>query len=269
MTVSIIIPTFHEEDLIGGSVDRAWATGAAEVVVVDGGSCDATVRRAALHGARVLNSDRGRALQQNHGAAQATGSILLFLHADNWLERDATSQIRSVLRDASVLGGAFQQRIDAPGRGYRLLEWGNAARVRWRGLPYGDQGIFLRRTVFEQLGGFPPVELMEDLFLMRRLRHLARPVLLPGPLHVSPRRWRRHGLVRQTLRNWALLTAERCGIAPDRLARYYPPHTPLPELPRAAKPNPSVPYRKSPASLASTLGGTAGLSSSERDVVGG
>jgi len=163
--------------------------------------------------------------------------VLLFLHADNWLERNAIAQIRSALRDPSVLGGAFRQHIDAPGHCYRLLEWGNAARVRWRGLPYGDQGIFLRRTVFEQLGGFPQIELMEDLYLMRRLRRLARPVLLPGPLHVSARRWRRHGLIRQTLRNWALLTAERCGVSPDQLARYYPPHTSLQETPGVTEPD--------------------------------
>ncbi len=122
--------------------------------------------------------------------------------------------------------GAFRQQIEAEGLLYRWLERGNAWRVRRRGLPYGDQGIFVRRPLFEELGGFPDVRLMEDVLLMKALRRRAWPALLPGPLHVNARRWRRQGVIRQTIRNWLLLSAARAGVHPNRLARFYALHCP-------------------------------------------
>jgi hypothetical protein len=107
---------------------------------------------------------------------------------------------------------------------YRCLDRGNAARVRWRGSAYGDQAIWMRRQLFFDLGGFPDVPLLEDLLLMRRFRRRAWPVLLPGPLHVSARRWQRHGVMRQTLRNWSILAAHACGASPQRLAHWYRRH---------------------------------------------
>lgn len=225
LRVSIVIPALDERDCIADAVRRAWSSGAFEVLVVDGGSCDDTAEIARAGRAHVLTGPRGRALQQNIGADAATGEALLFLHADNWLDDGAVAQIVAALDDPTVLGGAFRQRIEASGLLYRALELGNALRVRWRGMPYGDQGIFLRREVFQRLGGFPEVALMEDVLLMKRFRRLARPLLLAGPLHVSPRRWQRHGVVRQTLRNWSLLTLAALGISLDWLARFYPPHT--------------------------------------------
>ena len=222
--ISVIIPAINEADWILRAVSRAWEAGVDEVIVVDGGSDDDTMTLAKSGGATVLQSPPGRAVQQNLGAQHASGQILLFLHADNWLAPTAGEQIRKSLQSEKVLGGAFRQRIEAPGLLYRMLEWGNAARVRWRGLPYGDQAIFMCRKTFEQLGGFPATKLMEDLLLMRAFKRLASPVLLPGPVYVHPRRWQRHGVVRQTLKNWFLLSAHALGIAPDRLARFYPLH---------------------------------------------
>ncbi len=221
MRISVIIPAVNEEDLIERAVVSSWEAGVDEVLVVDSDSRDQTAERARSHGARVINGPLGRAVQQNLGAQHATGDVLLFLHADNWLDPAVGSQLRDCLRDTNVLGGAFRQQIDAPGRLYRWLERGNEARVRWRGLAYGDQAIFMRRDVFEQLGGFPTVKLMEDLLLMRDFRTLSRPVLLPGPVHVHPRQWQSRGVVRQTLLNWTLLSARAVGVAPDRLARFY------------------------------------------------
>lgn len=222
--ISIIIPVLNEAAQIAIAVVRACQTQPHEVIVVDGGSTDETVPLARQAGAGVLATQPGRARQQNQGAQQATGDVLLFLHADTWLPPDGLRQIAQALANAAVGCGAFRQRIEAEGFLYRLLERGNAWRVKRRGMPYGDQGIFIRRALFDELGGFPEVRLMEDVLLMKRLRRRAWPVLLPGPLHVSARRWQRHGVVRQTARNRLLLAAARCGVSPDRLVRFYARH---------------------------------------------
>jgi rSAM/selenodomain-associated transferase 2 len=226
--VSVIIPALNEAARIRDSVRLAWLADADEVVVTDGGSTDETADIAQSLNCRFVAARRGRASQQNAAAAIATGDVLLFLHADNWLAPGASGQVRQVLADGRVSHGAFRQRIEAGELGYRALEWGNAQRVRWLGLPYGDQGIFVRREVFQACGGFPEVAIMEDLILGKILRHKAWPVLLPGPLHVDPRRWRQHGIVRQTLRNWSLLAGYAFGVSPERLARSYMPHREVP-----------------------------------------
>lgn len=225
LRVSIIIPALDEAPGIGLAVDRAWATGAGEVIVVDGGSRDGTAELARAAGGAVIASVRGRGVQQNAGARQATGDVLLFLHADTWLDPDGLRQLDEALAAQRIACGAFSQRIEADGAAYRLIERGNAWRARWRGLPYGDQGIFVRRELFERLGGFPEAPLLEDLLFMKRLRRESRPVVLPGPLYVSPRRWQKHGLLRQTARNWLLLAAAGLGVSPARLACFYPPHS--------------------------------------------
>lgn len=224
MDISIIIPVLNEAERIACAVRRACETNAAEVIVVDGGSVDGTAALAKSAGANVIESSPGRSKQQNAGARQARGDVLLFLHADCWLAPGALVQIDEALAEAQIQCGAFRQRIEAEGRRYRWLEQGNAWRVRRRGLPYGDQGIFVRRATFEAQGGFPEVRFLEDVMLMRQLRGQAWPALLPGPIYVSPRRWQKHGVVRQTVRNWLLLAAFRLGVHPDRLAAFYAPH---------------------------------------------
>jgi rSAM/selenodomain-associated transferase 2 len=223
LRISVIVPALHEEAGIVAAIKRAWEAGAAEVIVVDGGSHDQTVALCQAARCRLIQSSPGRGVQQNAGAAAAVGEVLLFLHADNQLAPGSVQQVVAAV-EAGHRCGAFRQQIAATGWFYRALEWGNARRVIWWGLPYGDQGIFFCRALFEQLGGFPEVKLMEDLLLMRRARRRAWPVLLAGPLKVSPRRWQRHGPLRQTLRNWSLLLAWRCGVSTDRLADYYRRH---------------------------------------------
>lgn len=221
MNVSVIIPTLNEAERIATAVERAWEAGADEVIVVDGQSDDDTFYRAKSCRCVVATCPRGRAAQQNRGARLATGDVLLFLHADTWLAPGAVRQIRAAMERPQVIAGAFRQVIEAPGVLYRLIERGNALRVRLFRCAYGDQGIFIRRDAFERLGGFPDVQLLEDLILMRSLRRLGRPALLPGPINVSARRWRRHGVLRQTACNWLLLAAHRLGVPPKRLARWY------------------------------------------------
>lgn len=225
MAVSIVIPVLNEAELIAGAVAAALATAPLEVIVADGGSSDDTARLALAAGAKVVAAPRGRARQQNAGARASRGDVLLFLHADTRLAAEGVRQIEQALAGAHCDCGAFRQVIEADGLLYRLLERGNAWRASQRGLPYGDQGIFVRRRLFEELGGFPELQLMEDVFLMRRLRSRGCPVLLPGPLYVSARRWQRHGVIGQTALNWMLLSAARLGVHPDRLARFYRSHT--------------------------------------------
>ncbi len=224
MKLSVIIPALNEEALLACAVRSAWEAGADEVIVADGGSVDETIAVAKAEKCQVVVSAAGRAVQQNAGAARSVGDVLLFLHADNRLSPTAIAQVRELLRDTEAKFGAFKQRIVADGFTFRLLERGNAWRVRRRGLPYGDQAIFMRRELFDLLGGFPDVKLMEDLLLMKRARRISWPRLLDGPVYIDARRWQRHGVIRQTLRNWTLLTAYQLGWSPDTLASYYRRH---------------------------------------------
>jgi rSAM/selenodomain-associated transferase 2 len=222
--ISVVIPAINEAAAVGRAIASALAAGAGEVVVADGGSRDETPVVAEASGALVIHAPPGRARQQNAGARQARGAVLLFLHADNHLAAAALQQVVRALENSRRHWGAFRQHIDDPARIFRWIERGNAARVRWRGLPFGDQGIFVRRELFWNVGGFPDEPLMEDLMLAARLRRRAWPLLLPGPLYVDARRWQARGPLRQTLRNWRLQAAFALGFSPGRLAAQYPRH---------------------------------------------
>jgi len=220
-SVSIIVPVLNEEARVADCIERARQLGDVEVIVADGGSSDRTVERASPAD-RVLQTLRGRAIQMNAGAAAAVGEVLLFLHADCWLEPTGMDEVRLSLQNhPEIVGGGFRQILDHPGWVYRWLEWGNASRVRWPGWIYGDQGLFVRRSVFEQLGGFPVLPFMEDLYFSKRLKQAGRLALLGPHLHVSTRRWEQVGPIRQTLRNWRFILAAHRGTPLEELARRY------------------------------------------------
>jgi len=221
--ISVIIPTLNEAANIEAALQSTRHAGDVQTIVVDGGSSDETLAKSAAADI-VLSVEPGRGGQQNAGAAVATGDILMFLHADCRLRPGCLDAARAACRDVDCVGGCFHQQIDAPGRRYRALEWGNAARVRCLRLAYGDQGIFVKAEVFRRLGGFPPLKLMEDLFLMKRLRREGRFVLVDSRIHVSPRRWEQSGIVRQTLTNWMLVSLAQLGVSPQRLVAYYDNH---------------------------------------------
>jgi rSAM/selenodomain-associated transferase 2 len=224
LRISIVIPTLNEGPRIQRAVASAWDSGADEVIVVDGGSQDDTLEQAQSNATAIVASPPGRAIQQNLGAKAADGDVLLFLHADCQLVPDGCRQIVDQLSASNTTFGAFRQQIDETGWLYSLIQRGNAARVRWLRMAYGDQGIFVKRGAFHEVGGFPQVAIMEDVCLMKKLRRFGRPCLLSGPIHVSARRWRRNGVVLQTARNWCLLTAFHLGVPPAQLQRYYPRH---------------------------------------------
>ena len=231
MNVSIVIPAINEADAIARSIELAWKAGADEVIVVDGGSSDATVEICEQSNCRLVHSLVGRGVQLNAGAANATGDVLLFLHADNWLVENAVQQIKSLQENKDLLFGGFHQRIEHAGKTFRWIEWGNAWRVRWRGLVYGDQAMFVSKSLFESAGGFRPIALMEDLAFSQEIKSQylektkrTQPHLLTGPTHVDARRWQESGPVRQTFKNWFLSTAYLLGADPKRLAKRYRRH---------------------------------------------
>jgi hypothetical protein len=158
----------------------------------------------------------------NLGAAHATGNVLLFLHADCSLEEGALAEAERCLCRQRVVAGCFTMKVRAHGRLYCPIELCASVRVRLTGLVYGDQGLFLRRERFEDLGGFPALHFMEDVFFSQVLRRHGCIVVASRRIFVSPRRWQRQGLIRQTLRNWTLTALAAGGIDPDRLAAFYP-----------------------------------------------
>jgi rSAM/selenodomain-associated transferase 2 len=157
----------------------------------------------------------------NAGAAAARGEVLLFLHADTRLPEDAGDVVARALVDPGVVGGFFAIVLDAPGWRYRLTERLISVRSRLTGIATGDQAIFVRRAVFEALGGFASLPLMEDVELMHRLRRRGRVAALPEAVITSARRWQGRGFWRTVLLMWSLRLAYYAGVAPSTLARWY------------------------------------------------
>lgn len=222
--VSVIIPAFNEAPRIGDAIESAMMENAGEVIVSDGGSADETVQIARIHGASVIQSDPGRGRQLARGADAAKGTFLLFLHADNRLSGGCLTALCDSVNhadDQDQVWGGFRQKIDASGLIYRSLEWGNATRIRLRGMPFGDQAIFVSRSNYRRVGGFQTVPLMEDVLLARALRRQSWPKLINRAIIVDARRWQKRGIIRQTLRNWGIQFAHSCGVSEDRLADWY------------------------------------------------
>ena len=221
MSISVVIPTLNESACLAETLRSVRAEQPHQIIVVDGGSNDPTCD-VAREADRVLHGPRGRAAQMNRGAAYATGDTLLFLHADCTLEEGALRAAEACLGRRGVVAGCFRMKVAADGLGYRAVDACATARVRLTGLIYGDQGLFVERRLFERIGGFPLLRLMEDVFISKMLRRRGRVVVAPRRIFVSPRRWQRQGIVRQTLRNWTLTALAAAGVHPDRLAAFYP-----------------------------------------------
>jgi rSAM/selenodomain-associated transferase 2 len=216
-SVSVVIPTLDEEQRLPSAIRSVRAD--AEVIVVDGGSGDATREVAAREGARVLEAPRGRGRQLDQGARAATGEWLLFLHADTRLEAGWAEALATL--PADVVGGAFRFAVDSPRAAFRVVERAVRLRLRLFALPYGDQGLFVRREVYARIGGVPHLPLMEDVAFVARLRRAGRLAFPPVRAFTSARRWDRYGIVGTTLRNWSLLALYAAGQSPERLARRY------------------------------------------------
>lgn len=222
LAISVIIPALNEAENIRPCLDSITGQpGPLEIIVADGGSSDDTAALAQGY-ARVISAPRGRASQMNAAARLAAGDVLLFLHADTRLHPRGLSAIRQTLADKTAAGGTFHLSFDTSAPLFRV--YAGFTHLHWLYLHYGDQGIFIRRAVFERLGGYRDIALMEDIDLLRRMQALGRRAVLPFPVTTSARRFYRDGLVRNQVKNIFLVLLFALGADPDRLAAWYRPH---------------------------------------------
>lgn len=223
--ISIIIPVFHEAQGINALLDSLRAVDEdriTERIVVEGAPEGDTADVVDEAAARVVHSGRGRARQMNAGAKSARGEILLFLHADTTIPKGGLSSVIETV-DGGCVGGAFGLRFDSPRAVFRFFGWVATVRSRLSRVPYGDQGIFVRRDYFDSVGGYRDIPLMEDVELMSRIKKSGGKIkILACSVVSSVRRWEDEGIVYCTTRNCILLFLYRIGVSPRVLKRYYP-----------------------------------------------
>ncbi len=219
--ISIIIPTLNERENIKAAIATIQSSTNIEIIVVDGGSQDDTLEIAQSLGVKFISSLPGRAIQMNTGAIAASGDILLFLHADTRLPIGFDEMIRTALQQPNTVAGAFALQINDPSWGLRWVERGVYWRSHFLQMPYGDQAIFLTKAIFQQIGNFPELPIMEDFELIRRLRRIGKIVILPAPVITSARRWLQKGIVRTTMLNQIVIIAYFLGVSPKRLRNWY------------------------------------------------
>jgi rSAM/selenodomain-associated transferase 2 len=219
MKLTVIVPTLNEAAHLGAAL--ASLPREAEVVVADGGSTDETKAIAMHAGARVITGTKGRARQMNQGVDAARGDTLLFLHADCTLGPDAYPQLQRALDGDNVVGGSFRLSIRDATWGLKWIAATSNARARYLQTPYGDQALFVRRSAFEKVGGFPEIAFMEDVALVRKLKRLGKLVLVDETVTTGARHWQQLGSARTTLLNWSMVTLYLLGVPVERLEPYY------------------------------------------------
>ena len=218
MSISIIIPTLNEAVALAA---QARCLPSAEIIVADGGSLDETTQLATTYGWQVITAQRGRGVQMNAGARVAQGDVLLFLHADTRLPPDAEGLINNALADATVCGGNFSLCFDGDTRAANCLTWLYPF-LRWGGMCYGDSAIFIRRAVFDELGGYRDFPLFEDVDLFRRMKRRGKFARLAAQATTSSRRF--EGRFLRTFAHWSCLQVLYwLGMSPHRLAQLYRP----------------------------------------------
>ena len=220
--LSIIVPMLNEQQSIAATLSalRAGAPDA-EIIVVDGGSDDDSPRVARDRCDILLEAPRGRANQLNAGAARASAEVLAFVHADTIVPRTFAADIAAAMRNPAVAGGRFDLLLDNPALPYRLIGWLISVRSWLSKTGTGDQAIFVRRAVFERLGGFPNIEICEDLDFARKLKRAGPVACLRSRVVTSARRWQRAGLLRTVVRMWTIRLGYLAGVPPARLRRWY------------------------------------------------
>jgi rSAM/selenodomain-associated transferase 2 len=223
MRLSVIIPAHNEEATLGQTLAHTCAqVHPPELLVANVCSTDRTGEIAGRY-AQVLTLECTRGAALNQVAALATGDVLLFLHADTLLPSETTALIEEALADESVVGGAFRLRLDDPGWLARLVSRGVNLRSTLLGTFFGDQGLFVRRDVFAEIGGYRDWSVMEDLEILSRLRRKGRLALLKADVVTSARRHRRSGWVKTLATVWAICLLFRLGVPSQAMVRLYQP----------------------------------------------
>jgi rSAM/selenodomain-associated transferase 2 len=221
--LSIIIPALNEAGCIQAlcTTLQPLRRLGHEVILVDGGSVDDTVKLASPLVDKTILSGKGRAVQMQTGANAARGAIFWFLHADSGVPENADLLIREALERKQTDWGRFNISLQDKHPALRCVELAMNLRSSLTGIATGDQGIFVRRSLYEQVGGIPPLPLMEDIAFSRALKKHCRPACIRQPLLTSARRWRQHGIFRTILTMWSLRLAYFIGISPDQLVKHY------------------------------------------------
>lgn len=218
--ISVIIPILNEAKILDKSLSKLQPElKEHELIIVDGGSADGSIEIAERYG-KVVASEIGRAKQLNAGAAVAAGDILVFLHADVWLESGALFSVSETISSGFV-GGGFLQKIDGSSILYRLLEITADMRGKYQKIFYGDSGIFISKKDFQSIGGFPDVPIMEEVEFSKKMRKLGKTRMVKPRIHISARRWETKGIIRTTVTNWFITLLYNCGYSLDRLAKLY------------------------------------------------
>ena len=222
MRLSIIIPTLNEAKCIGQTLGalQPYRSENVEIIVVDGGSRDDTMALTNSLADLNLKSWRGRANQMNFGASKAGGQYLIFLHADTLIPENAFESLQNTLLQGAIWG-RFDVTLSGKQRTLRMVESLMNWRSRWSGIATGDQAIFVKSDIFETIGGFPEIPIMEDIAFSKKLKAITRPVCLNEKVISSSRRWEAHGIFRTILLMWLLRLKYFFGVDPTQLAKKY------------------------------------------------
>jgi rSAM/selenodomain-associated transferase 2 len=224
---SIIIPVYREAGRIRQTLDSLLINtdrADCEIIVVDGETDPSTLAMVQSKAVRKISSPKGRGIQLNTGAREASGEFLIFLHADTRLPANALEEIDRTMQSKNIVAGAFDLGIDSDRYAFRVIEKIASWRSRLTRIPYGDQAVFIRRDDFRSLGGFQEIPIMEDVELMKRIKKQGGKIhILPNRVRTSARRWEKEGLLYGTMRNWLLVLLYYLGVKPEKLARFYAP----------------------------------------------
>jgi len=218
--ISVIIPIKNEPPEAAERLRELAAAPGVELLVADAGGNDETTRAFRSIGARIVTGPGPRGERLARAAREARGEILFFLHADSDPPESALEVMRQSLENGTA-AGAFSLAYRSADARMRWIAWWANARSRWWGVPFGDQGIFCRRDVYERAGGFRSLPICDDVDLVRRLKRVGRLEIRPEKTITSPRRYRECGALRQVLRNWRVLAGYFLGVSPGRLERWY------------------------------------------------
>lgn len=222
MKLSVIIPVLNEAAVITCCLEplQHLRERGHEIILADGGSEDATVEYASALVDRIVESERGRAVQMNSGAGQSTGELLLFLHADTRLPENVDQLLLEAVQSAKTWG-RFDVRLSGKQALLRVIEWFINLRSRLTGIATGDQAMFVTRELFDRINGFPQIALMEDVAISKELRRWGKPVCLRQRVITSSRRWEQNGIIRTIFKMWGLRLRYALGADPDKLAGEY------------------------------------------------